>query len=198
MSARGITASCLSMLANTRSMYSASGQSSTAWAISSCSACENRSMATQSGLVEPSAITRISEGPATMSMPTTPKTRRLAAATYALPGPTILSTAGIVSVPNASAPTACAPPMRNTRSTPASAAAARTVAFICPSGVGVTMMSCLTPATLAAMAFISTDDGYAALPPGTYRPARSSAVICWPSTVPSASVYCQEGWIWRS
>ena len=34
-----------------------------------------------------------------MSMPTTPNTRRFAAATYALPGPQILSTAGIVAVP---------------------------------------------------------------------------------------------------
>lgn len=57
-----------------------------------------------------------------------------------------------------------------------------------PSGVGVTMTSSCTPATLAGMAFISTDDGYAALPPGTYRPTRSSGVTCWPSTVPSASV----------
>ena len=34
-----------------------------------------------------------------MSMPTRPKTRRLAAATQALPGPVILSTAAMVSVP---------------------------------------------------------------------------------------------------
>ncbi len=56
-------------------------------------------MASQSGFALASASTRISEAPATMSMPTTPKTRRLAAATYALPGPQILSTARIVCVP---------------------------------------------------------------------------------------------------
>ena len=50
-------------------------------AISSCSACENRSTATQSGGTEPSDTTRISDGPAIMSMPTVPNTRRLASAT---------------------------------------------------------------------------------------------------------------------
>jgi hypothetical protein len=47
-----------------------------------------------------------------MSMPTTPKTSRLAVATYMLPGPTILSTGRTEAVPYASAPTACAPPIR--------------------------------------------------------------------------------------
>ena len=36
-----------------------------------------------------------------------------------------------------------------------------------PPGVGATMMISGTPATLAGMAFISTEEGYAALPPGT-------------------------------
>ncbi len=48
---------------------------------SSCSAWLKRSMATQSGGVVPSASTRISLGPAIMSMPTVPKTRFLALAT---------------------------------------------------------------------------------------------------------------------
>ena len=74
-----------------------SGDSRMACASSSCSACEKRSIAIQSGLFVPSATTRISDGPATMSIPTTPNTRRFAAATYAFPGPTILSTAGTVS-----------------------------------------------------------------------------------------------------
>jgi hypothetical protein len=56
-------------------------------------------MATQSGGVLPSASTRISLGPAIMSMPTWPNTRRLALATNALPGPVILSTRGMVEVP---------------------------------------------------------------------------------------------------
>ena len=140
-------------------MKAASGLSRIDCAISSCSACEKRSIAIQSGGVLPSAITRISLGPAIMSMPTRPKTRRLACATYALPGPTILSTRGTRSVPKASAPTACAPPIVNTRSTPAIAAAASTIGLRTPSGVGTTITSSPTPATLAGMAFISTDDG---------------------------------------
>ena len=52
-----------------------------ACADSSCSACEKRSIATQSAGVLPSAITRISEGPAIMSMPTSPYTWRFASAT---------------------------------------------------------------------------------------------------------------------
>ena len=55
----------------------------------------------------------------------------------------------------------------NVKSRTASAAAASTISLITPSGVGVTMMSSGTPATFAAIAFIRTDDGYAALPPGT-------------------------------
>ena len=61
----------------------------------------------------------ISLGPAIMSMSTWPNTSRFAAATYALPGPQILSTAGIDAVPYAIAATACAPPTRYRRETPA-------------------------------------------------------------------------------
>src|ERR671920_647176 len=49
-------------------------------ASSSCSAWLNRSIATQSAGVVPSASTRISLGPAIMSMPTLPNTRRFALA----------------------------------------------------------------------------------------------------------------------
>ena len=45
---------------------------------------------------------------------------RLASCTYRLPGPTITSTARTVCVPYVSAATACAPPIRYTRSTPSS------------------------------------------------------------------------------
>ena len=58
-----------------------SGDSSIACADSSCSAWENRSIATQSAGVCPSEITRISEGPASMSIPTCPNTCRFASAT---------------------------------------------------------------------------------------------------------------------
>ena len=51
-------------------------------------------------------------GPATPSIDTRPTTWRLASWTQALPGPTITSTAGIRSVPWASAAIAWAPPMR--------------------------------------------------------------------------------------
>src|SRR5690554_5004444 len=70
--------------------------------------------------------------------------------------------------------------MVNTRSTPAIAAAASTMSFTTPSGVGTTMITSATPATFAGIAFISTEDGYAALPPGTYKPARSSGVTSAP------------------
>ena len=45
-----------------------------------------------------SAIISTSEGPAIMSMPTAPNTSLFAAATYALPGPVIMSTFGMLSV----------------------------------------------------------------------------------------------------
>ena len=41
---------------------------------------------------------------------------------------------------------------------------------------GVVIIILSTPATLAGMIFIRTDDGYAALPPGTYTPTFSSGV----------------------
>ena len=88
-------------------------------------------------------------------MSTAPKSCRLASATQALPGPTILSTRGTVAVPNASAATACAPPMTNTRCTPATLAAPASPA----DGPGVTMTISRTPAMRAGTAVISTDDG---------------------------------------
>jgi len=92
-----------------------------------------------------SAITSTSEAPATMSIPTTPKTRRFAAATNALPGPQILSTAGTLAVPYASAAIACAPPIVKTRVTPARHAAASTRGLRTPPGVGTTMTISRTP-----------------------------------------------------
>jgi hypothetical protein len=71
----------LARLREIASMNPASGARRIACATSSCSAWEKRSIAIQSGSVEPSQITRISDGPATISIPTVPKTRRFAAAT---------------------------------------------------------------------------------------------------------------------
>ena len=80
-SRRGIVGNSRSIDACTRSINAGSSVNNIACADSSCSACENRSIATQSGSVVPSHSTRISDGPAIMSMPTVPNTRRLAAAT---------------------------------------------------------------------------------------------------------------------
>ena len=82
-----------------------------------------RSMATNSGMAVSSASTHTSDGPAIMSMPTSPFTSFFAAATNALPGPVTLLTAGMVSVPYAMAAMACAPPTLKMRSTPAALAA---------------------------------------------------------------------------
>ena len=85
-----------------------------------------------------------------------------------LPGPTILSTFGTDSVPYARAATACAPPIRKILSTPATFAAAMIFGFGVPSFCGgVHIIISSTPAILAGTAFIRTDDGYAAVPPGT-------------------------------
>ena len=51
-------------------------------------------------------------------MPTGPNTCRFASLTKAFPGPTIFSTLGTLSVPNAIAAIACAPPIRKIRSAP--------------------------------------------------------------------------------
>ena len=68
---------------------------------------------------------------------------------------------------------ACAPPAACTSVTPSSAHAASTAGCGAPSNSGcggdATAISA-TPATSAGMTFISTDDGYATRPPGTYTP----------------------------
>ena len=81
VAARGMVGSSFSMLLATLSMKLASVHSRMDWASSSCSACAKRSIATQSGLPWPSEMISTSEGPATISMPTVPNTRRLAEAT---------------------------------------------------------------------------------------------------------------------
>ena len=64
------------------------------------------------GSAASSATTTTSLGPARPSMPTAPYTCRLASMTYALPGPLITSARATVSVPNAMAAIAWAPPTR--------------------------------------------------------------------------------------
>ena len=65
----------------------------------SCSAWLSMSAASHFALVFPSETISISLGPAIMSIATWPYTCRFASATKALPGPTILSTRGTLSVP---------------------------------------------------------------------------------------------------
>jgi hypothetical protein len=71
-----------------------------------------------SGSAVSSAITRISLGPAIISMPTVPATIFLARVTKILPGPTMTLTLGKVCVPYARAPMAHALPTLKTASTP--------------------------------------------------------------------------------
>ena len=81
MSARGLSASSSPMIFSTSQAKAGSVVTRYDAAMGSCSACAMRSMATRRGSAVPSASTQTSEGPATMSMPQSPETRRLAAAT---------------------------------------------------------------------------------------------------------------------
>ena len=98
----------------------------------SCSAWDRISAATNLGFAVSSAITKISVGPATISIPTVPKTSFFAKATKIFPGPTILSTLGIVCVPYAKAAIAPAPPTLNTVFTPDIFAATNIAGLIFP------------------------------------------------------------------
>ena len=69
-------------------------------------------------------------------MPTAPKTSCFASVTNTLPGPTILSTRSMLSVPKASAAIACAPPAATTSRTPSRCAAAATSGCTPPDGAG--------------------------------------------------------------
>ena len=55
------------------------------------------------------------------------------------------------------------------------------------------MIISFTPATFAGSTFISTDEGYAAVPPGTYTPTRLRGVIFCPSEIAGSKfnhVFC--------
>ena len=81
MAARGSCGICTSSSACTALAKSQLSVTSTGLASLSCSAWLSRSAATHAGLQVPSASTRISDGPAIISMPTLPNTFRLAVAT---------------------------------------------------------------------------------------------------------------------
>ena len=68
--------------------------------------CSNKA-----GSANLSATILTSDGPATISIPTSPKTSFFAQATKVLPGPTILSTFSNFFVPYANAAIVCAPPV---------------------------------------------------------------------------------------
>mmetsp|Transcript_23790 Transcript_23790/g.60687 ORF Transcript_23790/g.60687 Transcript_23790/m.60687 type:complete len:291 (+) Transcript_23790:523-1395(+) len=147
---------------------------STACESGPCSACDSRSAATCAGLAPGSATTSTSEGPAGMSMATMASefcSSILAAVTYWLPGPRILSTLGQVAVPHAMAATACAPPALRMWVTPAFLAQYSTSGVMEPSGrggVASTMVG--QPAMAAGTASMSAEEGSTAVPPGTYTP----------------------------
>src|SRR5439155_26162418 len=129
-----------------------------AWLIRSAGTCR--------GAAVSSASTAISVGPASASMPTVPRTSRLAAVTQTLPGPVITSTGTHPDVPYANMAIACAPPTAYTSSTSSSAQAASTYGSgspVCFWGGLVTAIE-PTPATWAGTTFITTLDGYTASP----------------------------------
>ena len=81
LAARGSCGICTSSSACTALAKSRLSVTSTGLASLSCSAWLSRSAATHAGLQVPSASTRISDGPAIISMPTLPNTFRFAVAT---------------------------------------------------------------------------------------------------------------------
>ncbi len=94
------------------------------------------------------------------SIPTRPYICCLAMVTKMPPGPNILSTRGIVSVPKAMAATACAPDARKIRVTPDSRAATNFSGFTVPSArAAVTPITSVTPAATPGTAVWMTEDG---------------------------------------
>ena len=118
-----------------------------------CSACAASSSSAMCGSPPRPSTTTTSDGPAGRSIATSRETMSFASFTYALPGPTILSTRPIVSVPYASAAIACGPPTAHTSSTPRSSAAAAT-SPLPPGGVTTTIRS--TPAACAGTAHMTS------------------------------------------
>ena len=83
-----------------------------------------------------------------------------------LPGPVMTSTFGTVAVPYAIAAIALAPPILKAVLMPQRCIAARSRGFTLPPGAGVQTTISFTPATIAGIAFMRSELGYAALPPG--------------------------------
>src|SRR5262249_37841045 len=95
-------------------------------------------------------------------------TNCFAAVTHPLPGPKILTTLGILSVPYARAATACAPPTLTTASIPQSSAAASTPRCAVPPGWGgAQTIRSGQPARRAGPPSMMTEEGSEAVLPGT-------------------------------
>ena len=118
-----------------------------------------------------------------------------------MPGPVTTSAAAQSAVPYANIAMAWAPPAACTSVTPSSAQAASTAGAGRPPcaalGGDATAIS-LTPATWAGMTFITTDDGYATRPPGTYTPARRTGTYRSVTVEPGASSVTGSAGSWAS
>ena len=133
-----------------------------------CSDSLSRSNAATRPFVASSQRTMDSLGPAGMPGSTRSASSRFAEVTQGLPGPTIFRQRGTVSVPKATAATACAPPHLKTLSTSAKRAATKVAASILPPGPGGVMIATFcTPATTAGMAVIIATLGNEPFPLGT-------------------------------
>src|SRR5690606_8711775 len=120
-----------------------------------------KSAATNSGSAESSAIIMHSDGPYKRPTETPSNWAFIWAATInGPPGPTILSTFLIVSVPKAYAAMHATPFPLNTRRIPKILATARRAASTLPSGLGgTTTWISGTPATIAGTAIVINDEG---------------------------------------
>ena len=149
---------------------------STLAASGSCSAWLIRSAATCAGSAVSSASTAISVGPASASMPTTPRSSRLAAVTQMLPGPVIMSTGsqrgdalGVVAAVREHGDRLGAADGvhlvdAEQRAGGEHPGVRQAAVSLCG---GLATASEPTPATWAGTTFITTVHGYIASPPGT-------------------------------
>ena len=99
-------------------------------------------------------------------MPTRPNSWRLASATNALPGPTIMSTGPMPSIPKAIAASACTPPSAKMRSAPEVAIACSVGACTVPARGGVHAVTSATPATFGTSTVMNAQASIGTRPDG--------------------------------
>src|SRR5947207_7372200 len=94
--------------------------------------------------------------------------------------------------------TAWAPPTAYTSATPSRAHAASTKGCGRPVSFcgGLATARDSTPATWAGTTFMTTDDGYTASPPGTYRPTRATGRQRWVTVPPGTTVVVTSSRRW--